>query len=454
MLRALWFLIKASLLVSAIIWLTAQPGSVNILWQGYEIKTTVGFAAIVIALLLLVWAVLYGIWRKIVAVPEIFLRYREKSRRESGYRTVTAGLVAIAAGDAVAAQKCANRAEKLIPDVSLTRLLVAQAALMNGNAPKARREFAGLLEDEDAAFFGVRGLLQETLSHGDYQGALALARKAADLQPKRSWVIKTLFELETRNGDWLKAEATLKKAEKLGIFDLDAARKHRQAIFTVQAQDYQLQGNIAQAVKYSDKAFDLDPGFVPAAVLLAKLYIQKDKRSAAQKTLLTAWEKNPHPDLAGLWMKLMPAPKHTHSPYDFGKDALLWIKELALQRPDHRESYRALGAAALQGRLWREARENLTKGADYRSLARLEHEETRNDAKAREWLEIAADNPPDHKWVCHACGAVTLDWTALCRHCKSFNLLDWRIPSFDPHASPKRAEADILSPPTSASAAR
>ena len=70
-----------------------------------------------------------------------------------------------------------------MPGTPLTRLLTAQTALLNGNAPKARREFAALLEDDSAAFFGVRGLLSEAVAAGDYPAALELIRRAA--RPQR-----------------------------------------------------------------------------------------------------------------------------------------------------------------------------------------------------------------------------------------------------------------------------
>src|SRR5690606_27833126 len=88
----------------------------------------------------------------------------------------------------------------------------------------------------DAAFFGLRGLLTQTLKEGDYAEALQLIRKAEALQPKRQWVVRTRFDLETRNQAWAEAEDVLKKAERMGIFDATAARRHRQAILTARAQ--------------------------------------------------------------------------------------------------------------------------------------------------------------------------------------------------------------------------
>jgi HemY protein len=451
MLRALFFFLKVSLMAAAVIWLTLQPARwVTITGLGYEIQIQAAFLGFLVLLLLFVATRLDRLWRAVISVPHGYRRYRHAARRDKGYRTLTDGLVAIAAGDAQAAARLSQRAENLIPGTPLTKLLTAQTALLNGNAPRARREFADLLDDRSAAFLGVRGLLNETLAEGNYREALDLVRKAEALQPSRGWVIRTLFDLETRNREWLKAERTLKKAAKLGVFDADTAARHRQAIWTAMSADAEAHGETAAALKLAQSALSLDPGFTPAAARAARLANERGKRRAALKIIEIAWEKNPHPDLAALWMSWAPPSRKSKSIYDSGRDVLEWAKKLDARNPDHREGRRLIGNAALQVKLWREAREQLAQAMDYRALARLEREETGNEAKAREWLEMAADAAPDPRWICAACGHGAPEWQALCRHCGHFNSMSWMTPSLDVHEPVKRVanmSHGILEPP-------
>lgn len=438
MLRAIWFLLKVGIVAAAAVWLVHQPGEVAIVWRGYLIETSASFLVLTVALLFLLWTFAYRLWRAFVAVPDVYRRYKISAAREQGYRAVTDGLVAIAAGDGVAAEKYARRAEYMIPGTPLTKLLTAQTALMQGDAPKARREFADLLEDDTAAIFGVRGLLNEALSEGNYREALELVRKAEQLQPKRIWVIRTLLDLETRNAEWPKAERTLKKAEKLGIVDKEQARQKRQAIWTAMADDNLRLSHIAVATKLLESAYRLGAGFTPAAVRLAKAYRMADKNRAAFKTIENAWKANPHPDLAGLWMGFMPETKKTKSIYDAGRDTFDWMKRLYDLNPESRDSRRALGAAALQARMWKEARSYLMEADDYRMLAKLERAETSNEAKAREWLEKAADNPPEPRWCCASCNHISDDWQGLCPRCGSFATISWRPPGQELQDAPRR----------------
>lgn len=450
MFRALWFLLKVALLVAAVIWFSQRPGTVELRWMGYAIEASVGFAAALLTGLLLVWTIVYRFWRAFVSVPAVLRRYRQARAREKGYRAVTSGLVAIAAGDAHAADKYARRAMGMIPDAPLAKLLTAQTALLNGNAPRARVEFHALLENEETAFFGIRGLLNGALSGGNDGEALELVRRAEKLQPKRRWVVRTLFDMETKNREWIKALATLKKGEKLGVFDKVSALHHHQAILCALGEEILRKGDVPEALRCFRHAADMDASFQPAVILLGRTCKNAGKRHLGTKYILKGWAKMPHPDLADIWMTFRPPSRKAKSIYDEGRDGYLWMKQLYDLNPANRESQRALGLAAMEASLWREAREHLAQAMDYRSLAKLERAETGNEAKAREWLEAASDSPPDPKWVCGACGHLTLDWQALCRHCESFDTYQWVTPSLDVREVPKKVvgfDADLLSPP-------
>lgn len=433
MLRAIWFLLKTALLVGLIVWLAEQPGTVEILWRGYAIETSVGFSLAVLLAGLVLWTLAYRFWHAIVNVPAVYRRYRHAANREKGYIAVTRGLVAIAAGDARNAEKFSGRAKSLIPEAPLTQLLEAQSRQINGDAAGARRAFAALLEDETAAFFGLRGLLADTLREGNFAEALQLARKADKMQPKRLWVLRTLFDLETRNRNWKQAEKILARAARLNVFPAKEALHHKQALLLASADEAFSSGNLPAAQKLAHQAFALDPAYTPAALRLCRAYLQADKRHKTLKTILKAWQANPHPDLAEFWARLKPQPRKATSPYDVGRDGYLWIKQLHDLHPQHHDSLRALGTAALEARLWREARDYLLQAQDYRQLAKLEQIETGNEAKAREWLEIAAESPADPKWVCDDCGYTALDWAPLCHRCGSFNRAQWVIPAQNDH---------------------
>jgi HemY protein len=431
MLRALWFLVRVGLLVAAVTWFIRHPGTVEINWQGYVIDMSVGFLAAALGAFLLVYTMGYRAWRAVAGSRGLWRRYQQARRRELGYRHVTSGLVAIAAGDAHRAQKFARHGEKLIPDAPLSRLLSAQTHLLRGDAPKARLAFAALLDDAEAAFFGVKALLQESMRAGDHREALQHIRRADQLQPGRAWIAKALFDLEARNREWGKAAVALKSCVRLGVFKPEEAGAHRAALLLAEADDIFVKNNDVQAYRLAAKAFGLDPAFTPAALRLVRFYDAAGKRRAALKTIERAFAAAPHPALARAWMEERPLRGKPGSPYQQGKAIQDWARRLYSFNPEHRDSLRMMGAAALEARDFAAARGLLTRAADYRALAKLEREESGSEAKARVWLEQAADAPPDPAWICTHCGHAGEDWNALCAHCGQFNTMTWAVP----HAS-------------------
>ena len=114
MIRALWFFFKLALLVAAAVWLANHPGHVTFNWQGYEITTSVAVLAVGMVGIIILSIVLYSVWRAVVGVPGSLSLAHLSRRQRKGYMMLTQGLMAVAAGDAVAARKLAYKAEHLL----------------------------------------------------------------------------------------------------------------------------------------------------------------------------------------------------------------------------------------------------------------------------------------------------------------------------------------------------
>jgi len=193
MIRALWFFLKVGVLIAVAVWFAAHPGAISISWGGYQIKTSVGILVALVAVFFVVLYVLYRIARSVFGAPGRMGLSQKAKRRESGYRALTRGMVAVAAGDAVTAGRMARRADVLLNEPPLTMLLSAQAAQLNGDDEAARKYFKAMLERPDTAFLGLRGLLSDSLRGVKRTEALGYARKAHALQPKTPWLLTTLL---------------------------------------------------------------------------------------------------------------------------------------------------------------------------------------------------------------------------------------------------------------------
>lgn len=462
MIRALWFLLRAGVIVAAAIWIAdmTSEGSVEIHWKQYLIETTPGVVVAAAILFALAVSLLFTFLRFVGSLPARLRRHRADVARDDGYRALTQGLLAIAAGDIKRADRMTARAQTALPDQPLTKLLTAQTALLHGNDAAANRAFAELLDDPEGAFFGVRGLLNDSLKRRDYAAARDYLLRADKLQPNRPWILRGLFDMEARTRNWLAAERLLRRLQRQKALAPESIRAQRQAVWMAQSLDLAANENLpaatrrAERLRFAQAAYRLDTDNIPAALVLSDALIAAGKLSAARKLVRRSWARMPHPQLAERWRVLMPPQKPKHAKLYAAAEAQFdWMSELAGLRPEHIESKRALGLAALEARHWRQARPLLQAANDYRALAQLEREETGDDAAARGWLEKAADAPPREQWICDACGHRDEAWQPLCPQCDSFNAFSWRHPSVQQGILPSTPTGvappapDLLSPP-------
>jgi len=298
MIRTLVWVVALAIAIAGGAWLADRPGHVTLTWQGWRADTSVAVLVLLVAAFAILCALLYRLWVALRHAPRALLERRRTARRERGYRALTAGMVAVAAGDAEEATKQAKRADALLHDPPLTMLLSAQAAQLNGDEAAAARYFTAMLERGETAFLGVRGLLAQAERAGDRPRALALAQRAYALRPKTPWVLKTLFELQVKEGAWREALATLDEAAKRGAIHAPEATRQRAAVLLQVAA----QSDDRAAVDLVRRAHDAAPDFLQAAIRYAEILYHTGHRRAANRIVERAYARTPHPELLRLYI--------------------------------------------------------------------------------------------------------------------------------------------------------
>ncbi|WP_299400281.1 heme biosynthesis protein HemY [Pelagibius sp.] len=429
--RVIVFVALAALAVLAAFWLAEHPGRVSIEWLGYQMEPPIGMLVLAGVLLSVAVIILYRIITLILGTPGTIGRALSASRRRRGFRALSQGMVAVAAGDAQEAARWSRKADSLLEDPPLTLLLSAQAAQLNGDELAAEKYFNAMLEKPETRFLGLRGLLMQALRKGDDQRALGYVREAHAMRPKTPWVVTNLFELSERTGDYDGAAAALKQAAKIKALAKPEA-DHKGAVITLaKAEKALAEGRRDEALSLSRTAQKADAALLAAAVLHARLAVDSERFREAAKVVERIWARSPSAELAALYRKAAPAAKPLEQVKRFTK--------LAALNPNHRESHLALAEANLDAGLWGEARRHLgilvtLEGEDparahvCRLMARLEESEHGDIAAARAWLERAGEAPRDPAWVCTTCGAVAARWSVDCGACGSFDSLAWGAP--------------------------
>lgn len=435
MIRALWIALQLAVLVAVGLWFVDHPGTVSIEWMGWGIEAHVG---VVLALAIAVPAALLWVLRfplRLSRAPRRFREAQARRKRERGYRALTRGMVAVAAGDPEIARRMSREADALLNEPPLTMLLAAQAAQLSGDERAAHDYFTAMLERPDTAFLGRRGLLLQATRAGRTGEALEHVRGAALIRPKSKWVLTSLFDLEERSGNWSEAEEAIRAGLRVHVVTADEARRRRAVLHLEHAAAAERAGDLDTATSLADTAHELEPGFPPAAAAAARFNARTGKEKRAFKILARCWRTTPHPDLA----RAFDLAAAGETPLERFRR----LVDLTLPTQDDPETRLAVAGVALDARLWGEARTRLGALADARptprilaALARLEREERNDEAAARDWSDRAATAPADPAWVCRECGANTPIWGGRCPVCGGFDALEWRSGAASPAPVP------------------
>lgn len=425
MLRLILFLIVAVTLAWGAVWLADHPGQMSLEWGGWRVDTSAGLLGGAVLLFAVGVALLYRVWLFLTRAPGRIGQALKERRSQKGYKALTKGMVAVAAGDAEEAKRQVGKADGLLGEPPLTLLLKAQAAQLNGDENAAEAFFTDMLDDPEMEFLGLRGLLNQAMKRGDDAAALELAHRAQALNPKSTWLADTSFQLEARSGSWVKAGKALKRVG--GLTKQDAC--HRLAVALLgQSVDAQKAGDAKAALKLAQKAVNEDPAFLPASLHLGRLLIENGNTRKAKGMIENAWGLEQHPELAALYFEATKAVD--------GLKKVAAAEKLLTLKPSATDGHIVMAMAAIEAQLWGKARTHLETamhaGHATRTvmtlMARLEAENRGDKDAVQAWLSKAAAAPADPAWICGHCGHVDVHWAPHCPKCQTFDSLSWATP--------------------------
>ncbi|MFJ7439774.1 heme biosynthesis protein HemY [Methylorubrum thiocyanatum] len=441
--RALVFLALLAVAAYGAVWIADHPGTVTVVWNGYEIGTSLAIAltgVLVAAIILgLIWAIVTGV----IGLPASISRSTRERRRNKGLASLSRGMIAVGSGDPLAARRHAGDAERLLGSQPLTLLLKAQAAQISGDRDAAEQAFKRMADDPETRVLGLRGLFVEARRREDEGAARAYAAEAARLAPSVTWANEAVLEAQCADGEWSAATETVERRAALGLMDKHAARRQRAVLLTAAAQRHEA-GEPETATEQALKAVKLAPDLVPAAVIAGRLLARRNDLRKAAKVIEAAWKATPHPELGKVYLNLRTG--------DSARDRLARAETLAKLSSWDPESRLVIAQAASEAKDFARAREVLAPLVDdrptsrvCRMMARIEAAEHGADSgRSREWLARAARAPRDPAWV--ADGVVSERWAPVSPVTGRLDAFVWKTPP-EILAGPEDDDASVPASP-------
>ena len=440
MIRTAVLFFQILVLIGLSVWLAKEPGNVSIVWRNWQVDTSVGILVMAVCLVAIATTLAFRFWQFLTQTPGRLLTNRRANRERRGYRELSGGMLALASGNVSSAMKHARRADNFLGRPAAGHLIVAEAAVLQGNLDLAKKHFEVLLEGEETAVAGARGLLTRALDADDHTEALKQAETVRSIDPEAAWVLPKLFDLQVNAREWEAADATMDEAIKRRSVSSDKGRRLRALVLYERGMaSTEISDNDA-AVGFFREALDLDPSLPYAAIEYSKLLLKGGKQRRSQRVLEQSWMTTRHPEIAEQRL-LLAVNDEPISRYKIAH-------KLISQNLDS-DSALLLAGYALEANLWGEARKYAELTLEERSsvgaceiMAKIENKEAMPLDAVREWQEKSLTAAPDKSWVCSNCGSHRENWVTICQSCGAFDRIEWRFPD-SPTVSKSQSSAGL-----------
>ncbi|WP_196260223.1 heme biosynthesis protein HemY [Pelagibacterium limicola] len=431
----IWLAISLGLALGAA-WLIALPGTVAIDIGRYRLEPGLGTAIFAVIVVIFVSILVWALLRRVIEAPARLARHTEARKKQAGVDALSDGYIALEAGEFSRARHLAREAQARLADSTAAQLLEARADLALGDFAAAREHYRALIANPKTAIAALAGLYEQAKTQDRSRAALTFARKALTLAPTLDWASQAVFEDLAARGAWseaLKMTASLPARTR----GQKSAKRHRQGVLETALAISLESTEPNAALEHANAALKSIPDFPPAALVAARIHINRDETRKAMSLLKRVWTATGHPDAATLYAHVKP-----------GASALERLKRLQGLIGDPGTSPAAaivLARTAIDAYEWslaRNALAPLVANAPTRMMcllmAEIEEGQLGDQGKARTWVSRALSAPADPTWV--ADGVTSDEWAPASPVTGRLDAFEWKIPVTA--ASPILIEAD------------
>ncbi|MBB4075823.1 HemY protein [Bartonella fuyuanensis] len=388
----------------------------------------------VLSVLILFFATLVLLWWLLsffFSIPRTLSNYFYKRRKKFGYEALSKGILATSVGDGRMAQKMELQATKYLAGKQepLVKFLKAQTLSLQNNSVRAISLYEEMRKEDSTKLVGLYGLFREAMKSKAYEAAQQYAEEALTLSPALLWANQVVLDRLSAEGEWDKALAVFEKAQKVlpRSVRLSPERLHTQVLLLGGQALRLFDTHPVQARTAILKAHKLAPDFVPITVIAADILYKLNETRKADKIIIAAWQKKPHPNFGMLYLE--------REERAIGR--LERAKTLASYNKDTFESAFLIAKAALDAGETALAREQAQKALQYHPresvyllLADIEEAQDNNQSAVRQWLSLALRAERDPVWMCD--GVIFSSWAAVSPISGRLGSFEWKAPPHVP----------------------
>ena len=438
MTRLIIYIVLSLAITAGATWLISLPGTLSIDVAGYRLQPGLGATAVALVITIALSIGIWAIIRRILEAPKRLARMTKQRRKDLGVEALSDSIIAMQAGDATKARRLAREAQTRLPQNAAAQLLEARADLALGDLGPAREHYRALISNDKTSLAALSGLYDQARAQDRADVAITFARKAHELSPTISWARTAVFDDLTRNAAWQDALEMVSTQPAPGRL-LRAQKRRKQAVLHTAIAASSEQTDPVLALSHAQAAIKLQPDFVPAALISARIHANRGETRKASSLLRRMWRETGHPHLATLYANAQPGTSAI--------ERLKRVRDLVDNNPSDQSAAIILVRAAIDAYEWSTARAALAQfsaknpsQAVCMLMAEIEEGQNGDQGKARSWLARAVRAPRDPVWV--ADGITSDEWEPVSPVTGKLDAFVWRVPVGTISMTPETPDRD------------
>ena len=269
-------------------------GEVIFVLSGIRIEIPLTFFAVGFTGFSLLLFVLKGLWSFLWKIPEKYHNFLDRKREAKSQNLILDSISALEAKQPKEAAELASIAFHLTPQNPVALYLVSKGNILVGDFEKAVNYFDKMLKEPRLKFLGLCGLIMLAKKEKDLQKVFKLLEQAIKLRHDSPWLIETFKENNIR----LIASNHFPKDYKDNLYKFmnnDEWESYAGLQNYVKALKVQETLDSSGVIELFKKSLYLRPDFLPSAIALSEVCLQKGCDSKMFKLLLKTAILKPHP---------------------------------------------------------------------------------------------------------------------------------------------------------------
>ncbi|MCZ2327876.1 heme biosynthesis protein HemY [Bartonella sp. F02] len=440
MVRIFIYIFIVCILGTAFAWIANHNDVLVITFLHYRLTISLLTLLSAFIFLLGIFMLLWWFLGIVFSIPSGLSNYFYARQQKQGREALSRGFLAVFAGDCGTAQKMEGRALKYLAKnhEPLIKLLQAQILFLQKNSKDAIELYEEMRENSSTKLAGLYGLFREAMNAKAYDAAQQYAEEALSLSPALLWASQAVLDRLSAEGQWDKALEVFKKTQKTLPRAARFTEEHNRtyAVLLSGKALHLFDTHPVEARTAILQAHKLMPDFEPIITIAADILYQLKEVRKADKMIIKAWQKNPHPDLGMLYLEREKG----------AVGRLKKAKKLAAYNENAFESMFLIAKAALDAGELVLAKEQAQKALQihpresvYLLLADIEEVQGNDPGLVKKWLSLALRAERDPAWICE--GTLFSSWAAVSPISGRLDCFEWKVP---PRLPPVTLEAENI----------